>query len=451
MDIRRVPLELDWLRCVLLAPLLVAPACASLHGAPTHQQLAERIRARTGADARMAAGEPGLPPGVVLADGLAEQEAVAIALWNNPAFQAQLADLGLARADLVQAGMLRNPVLILLLPWGPKQFEATLKWPIEALWQRPRRVAAARAGLEAVAERLEAAGLDLVAEARLAFVDLTIALQRAEVAVENADLARRISDGVGARFQSGDISELEAGIAEVDADRAQQDALRAALNVELARDRLHQALGLGTLVAARELRPAEAPERPVTCPDLVTLEREAFAWRPDLRGAELAIEAAAARLGWERSRIASFVAILDANAKGTEGFELGPGIEAEIPLDRNKAGVARARADLDRATAGYRVIQQRILRDLRDAYAVLAQSQQALASWKERIRPRLARQLEQTQGAYEAGELPYLAVVEASRRLNEGYSRELDARADMRHALVRLEQTVGRSCSATAP
>ena len=73
-----------------------------------------------------------LPPNVNIADGLTQDEAVAIALWNNPDFQVQLANLGFARADLVEAGLLQNPVLSLLFPLGPKQLEATLRWPIEA-------------------------------------------------------------------------------------------------------------------------------------------------------------------------------------------------------------------------------------------------------------------------------------------------------------------------------
>jgi cobalt-zinc-cadmium efflux system outer membrane protein len=64
---------------------------------------------------------------VVVDDDLTQDEAVAVALWNNPDFQVQLANLGFARADLLEAGLLQNSVLSLLLPVGPKQLEATLK------------------------------------------------------------------------------------------------------------------------------------------------------------------------------------------------------------------------------------------------------------------------------------------------------------------------------------
>ena len=66
--------------------------------------------------------------------------------------------MGFARADLLEAGLLLNPVLSLLFPVGPKQLEATLKWPIDVLWQRPRRVASARFAADRVAAGLEQAG-----------------------------------------------------------------------------------------------------------------------------------------------------------------------------------------------------------------------------------------------------------------------------------------------------
>ena len=92
---------------------------------------------------------------------MSRDEAVAIALWNNAAFQVSVSQLGFARADLVDAGMIANPVLSLLFPVGPKQLEATLRWPVEVLWERPRRVAAAQLSLDAAAEGLVQSGLDL--------------------------------------------------------------------------------------------------------------------------------------------------------------------------------------------------------------------------------------------------------------------------------------------------
>ena len=135
---------------------------------------------------------------------------MAIALWNSPSFQATLADLGIARADLVEAGLLRNPVFSLLFPVGPKQLEWTLQFPFDVLWQRPRRVAAARLNAQAVAERLVWDALSLVAQTRTAHADALIADRRLQLTIENADSVQRLTGITEARYRSGDISELEA-------------------------------------------------------------------------------------------------------------------------------------------------------------------------------------------------------------------------------------------------
>src|SRR4029453_12840845 len=98
---------------------------------------------------------------VSLYDGLTENHPVAIALWNNPALQAEMTALGLARADLIEAGQLRNPSLTLIFPFSTRILESVANWPFEALWQRPRRVAAAKLEQERVGESLVPRPLDL--------------------------------------------------------------------------------------------------------------------------------------------------------------------------------------------------------------------------------------------------------------------------------------------------
>src|SRR6266850_2401538 len=101
--------------------------------------------------------EAGLvPPAVSFDDGLTEDEAVGIALWNHPGFHTDLASLGFSRADVVEAGLLRNPILSLLFPLGPKQLESTFSWPIEPIWQRPPRLAAGELDAARVGESLVA-------------------------------------------------------------------------------------------------------------------------------------------------------------------------------------------------------------------------------------------------------------------------------------------------------
>ena len=115
-------------RLLVLTLGVAAAACATTQ-APDRAKIATAITERSGVDAKgLPAPGPkwAPPPGTSLDDGLTIEEAVGIALWNNPDFQVALTSLGIARADLVEAGLLKNPVFSLLFPWGPKQLEFTL-------------------------------------------------------------------------------------------------------------------------------------------------------------------------------------------------------------------------------------------------------------------------------------------------------------------------------------
>lgn len=405
-----------------------------------------------------------LPPGVNLADGLSEDEAVAVALWNNAAFQADLTALGFARADLIEAGQLRNPVLSLLLPWGPKQLEFTASLPLEVFWQRPRRVAAANIDLERVAESLVQTGLNLVRDVRVAHADLALADDRARIASESLRQRNEIAQIVEARLRLGDISELETGAARLDARQAQELAARTHSEARTAKDRLRFLLGMtandtsfdlvaSSQIAITNLAPDQnvtASVRPlsmvqVTDPGLSDLLTQAFAARPDLRAAELAIEAAGKRAKWERSKIFAISAVLDANAKGTEGFEAGPGVQADLPiLNRNKGGISRAEAEIERASRQYVALRHQISLEVREAYRQIIQSRETLETVRKRILPQIRNDISISERAYAAGDVAYLFVLETSRRLQDAQFQEADALASLRRATSKLERAVGR-------
>jgi hypothetical protein len=109
-------------RAVLLScPVLACVSCATTGQAPDRSTVDAAIRARTATGIRVGAAP--LPPDASIEDGLTHQDAVSIALWNSPSFQATLTDVGIARADLVEAGLLRNSVLSL-----PRAVGVGIEW-----------------------------------------------------------------------------------------------------------------------------------------------------------------------------------------------------------------------------------------------------------------------------------------------------------------------------------
>jgi len=420
-------------------------SCATA-SAPPPADVAESIRTRTGANVRLGGAEsPAIPAGVQVDDGLSRDEAVAIALWNNAAFQVSASQLGFARADLADAGIISNPVLSLLFPWGPKQLEWTLRWPAEVLWERPKRVAAAKLSADASAQSLVQSGLDLVLAVRLAYADLALAIDRQRLAEEAATTLQRIDTLTQSRLAAGDIAELDARAARVDAVRSALDFERAVHDVTIARERLRLLLGLGA--DDRSLERLQASADPERCGEPPDLMKRALAARPDLRAAELTVEAAGARLGWERSRILTLTAVLDANGEGKEGFEMGPGIDVSIPLfNRNQGGRLRGEAELQRASAVYVSLQRQVGLDVREASTLFDQARGSRVAWGERIVTPLRTNLADAEKSYSAGESSYLFVLENSRRLIEARLRERELAADEQRAQARIERASGTAC-----
>jgi cobalt-zinc-cadmium efflux system outer membrane protein len=460
---------------VLVAVIALAAVgltgCAA-HVTTTPDDVASAVRGRTGAAPRVAGDEaeggagggasgsasdrpaPGairfeLPAKTSLDDGVTADEAVAIALWNNAAFQVSVSQLGFARADLQDAGMLTNPVFSLLFPVGPKQLEATLRWPVEVLWERPKRVAGARLAADAAGQRLVQTGLDLVVSVRTAHADLELARERVQLAGDAAQLLTRIDTLTQSRLNAGDIGTLDARAATVEAARARQDHERTGHDVTIAQARLANLLGLP--IDREPTLTVSSSSGPLASCDGASL-KDALAARPDIRAAELTVEAAAARLGWERARILTFSAVLDANGEGRDGFEMGPGIDVSLPIfNRNQGGRTRAQAELRRAAAAYVAIQQQVAQELREARAQFAQAKQSSEAWQTTILQPLQANVAGAEQAFKEGEVSYLFVLENTRRLIEARLRTRELAADERRAHARIERAIGRSCSAPLP
>jgi outer membrane protein, heavy metal efflux system len=397
------------------------------------------------------AREPGhtfIPESVNLADGLSETEAVQLALRNNAAFQELLTDLGLAHADVVQAGQLTNPELLYIFQTGMKPFKYLVDLPVEAIILRPIRERAAEAEWERTRERLTQAGLDLVRDTRLAHADWVLARERVRIAEENLRLRERITTLTEDRLKAGDATPLEVSTAKIDSLRAKQEATRANNDLPIFEERLRNFTGLG--VSRPDLTP-EALEQPAEInADIEVLVADAVAARPDVLAAEHAIAAAdervrLARLGWGR-----LLAIGDATS-GHKSHEFSPGFRVTIPIfNWNQGAIARAQADRDRFARQLETVRERAILDVRLAFAQYAQAAADYRDWTTEIRPTVVLAVRRAENTYKEGGASLLLVLETSRQLIDTRAREAQLRADLARARAELERSVGRSVSAAS-
>lgn len=436
---------MDMLRSVCSGILVFLMAGCAAQSPWDRSYVSEGVRERTNYELGPET-EPGcftIPDGVSLEDGLSLDEAVGLALWNNAQLQVDLAALGFARADLIEANMLANPVFSLLFPVGPKLLETRLTYPINILWERPRRIAAAKRDAEALAERLIEHGLGLIRDVEQAYVDLWLAQEQARLADEGVGLQAEQVQIEQRRLEAGDISELEASAAQADSLHAIENARKASQDVAIFCYRLHLLLG----------QPSEAPVVTIlssaigvqpAAPIDALLDR-AMAARPDLRAAELKIEAAGERLGWEQSKILNFILWLDGKDKGEKTLEIGPGFAVDVPIfSQNDGRVARAKAELETAARDYEAIRQRVVLQVQEAHAEYVLAREQCDFWRTDVVPVLERANQQAEKSYDAGEISYVGVLATKKKLVEAQLHQAELMAGLHRSVAQLNYCVGQ-------
>lgn len=382
----------------------------------------------------------GIAPLTLGAVALTEQQVTALTLCRNPALRAELTRIDAALATLDEARRPANPQISLMAPLGPITAVATLLAPLESLWQLPRRTETAAREADVAGEAVLMRALDLVRDARLLHVELGLAIDRAATRAELAQVASEVARLAAVRVKAGDISPLDERVLLADA-RISADALESAnTDTTMAQARL---VALLALEAPQSLTPIFSGDLASSfpLPALLTVARTA---RPDARAAALAIAAATARAGWERSRIFNLSAAIETQWNQPAGPALRLGARLDAPLfSQNQAGFGRADAELERAMAQHEVVARTVVLEVTLAHARLEQATRSRARFENEVMPSLDTALVQARRGFETGDQPSLVVLEVLRRVAEARLRRAELIAEQRRARCELERAIG--------
>jgi len=389
-----------------------------------------------------------LPPNANAADGITEEEAVSIALWNNAQLQADLAAISVSQADIIEAGIVSNPLLRYLAPGGGINVSGYINFAFDFLFQRPQRIAAAKTDALRVAETSVQRGYTLIRDVQIAYTDFLLSRERTLILAENAQLRKEMAQLANSRLRNGDISELEVSIFRADSATAQDDVIRANLDTVIKKNVLNVLMGFSpdTTILISPTAFYSDTQKIVE----QTYLQLAFDYQPELRAAQINMDAIGKRLGWERQRIFAFIGTLNfqhIEGKGGSKFlpnSFNPGIQVEIPvLNRNQGRIARARADMETAAYQYVAARQRIALDVSNAYNRYQQAWLSYQTWAGGTLPALEEAVRLSQSSYRNGDIAYLPVLEAQRQLLNAKLRRVEIQADIRRSVSGLNFSIG--------
>ena len=308
---------------ISLLAATVLTGCASVAIDENFAEVERFAREQTGSEVRWLRSDPereAMRTEVdrLLAQPLAIDDAVRIALGYSPAFQSLLAEAAVASADATGSARIGNPVFT---------FERLFRSGAE-----PARLEQAEFRQQQTRLQSSIALLSTVTEVRQAWVDAVAARQVAQYREEVATAAGTAAELARRMQATGNFSRLQRAREQALAAEETANLIRARQNATAAREALIQRLGL-TPSQAQALRlPDQLPALPEAPIDEATAGAALLDNRLDVRIARTDLERTAKSLGL--TQVTSVVNGL--HVAGVRNSETGEssqrGFEVELPL-----------------------------------------------------------------------------------------------------------------------
>ena len=375
---------------------------------------------------------------------LTADRAVQIALLNNRRLQAIYQELGIAQADLVQAGLLSNPVFRgeFLFPTrgGRADLELSATQSFLEIFYIPLRKRVAESQLTEAKLAVTGAVLDLAHETQIAFYHVQADAQHVEM-FEQVVFATDLSYDFAKRLHAaGNITELELHQQRDLFEHARLDLHRAEANLVSSRERLTQLMGLFGEQAEWRLagRLQEIPEEAV---ELDGLESRAIEQSVDLAVAAQRIQTAGRRLGFSETTALVPDLQIGAEAERDGHWAVGPTLRLPVPLfDQGRARIARDRAELRQQQEKYTALAVEIRSIARQVRDRLETSQDAARHYRQVVLPLRERITNETQLQYNAMQVGLFELLRARERQIGAGKAYIQALYDYWSARAAIEQ-----------
>lgn len=436
------------------AALLALAGCAHVDPARGHSDVAEQVEARTGIKTHWENGTPedeevARVVKALLEGGLTKQGAVEIALVNNRRLQVTYEELGVSQADMVQAGLLKNPTFAgsvgFPLTDSRLEHEFSLAMDFLDLFVLPLRKHVAAEQFAADVSRVTDEALQVAAETAQAFVEVQAADKRVELARLLRDGARAAAELSTRQREAGNITELEHASRRAEVSQAELEVFREQLAYAEARERLNKLLGLFGAQADWKLK-AELAALPEKEPELSQLESRAMTERLDVdaarRSAALMNEAVSIA---RTSRLTGFVEVGIHTHQDPDGPRLtGPTLSLELPIfDQRTALISRLEAQLRQSEKLLQAKAIDVRSDVRVAVARYRTARKVAESYRDTLLPLREKVLSESQLQYNAMQVGLYELIQAKREQTDAYRGYIDALRDYWSARAELERAIG--------
>ena len=424
---------------IAFASLLLLGACTTFSPDGGFESVQTAVRERVGTEARWMRNEKDAREvkdavNRLLAVPVTADAAVQIALINNRGLQATYSELGIAEADLVQAGRIRNPGFSYgrLTRGGEIEIERAFLFDVLGLLTIPIRTQIEQRRFDLTKTRVAAETTRVAADTRRAYYRALAAQegvkymeQVKEAAEASAELARRMA-------AAGNFSKLDQAREQLFYGQTTAQLARVRQAALSEREQLTRLMGLWGENTGYRL-PERLPELPKTARDLSEVEPVALKQRLDVQAAMQEAQSVASSLGLTRAT--GFVSVLELsylhNNESGQPRQTGYEIELRLPIfDWGGARVARAEYTYMQAVNRAADIAVRARSEVREAYGAYRTSFDVARHYRDELVPLHKRISEENVLRYSGMLISIFELLADARQQIAGVNAYIEAARD---------------------
>lgn len=386
-------------------------------------------------------------------EGVSRNQAIGIALMHNPQLQANFETLGIAKADLEQAGLYTNPDIHGFF-WPPLQnshmeLETGAFFTISDLWQVPLRKNIQKDVLERVTFKILESVLEIMKEARMAYDKVLIAQKQLEI---HEDIARQsidLRDNIYYRQGYGLSSDLDKYFADVMVSNARLDVIR--IQNELSQAYIYFKKTLGIAPTPEPIKLTERLDKQVESfnellPSLEKIQDIALTSRPEILNAHMKIKQFKDTIKLEKASVFRTVnagVSFQGDFDGSKG--LGPSLEFSLPVfDQNHAQIARAEFLLEQAKKELVAIQLEIQKEIQNHYLDFINFQKEIAVYNTDLLPASEKALAYVNQYETIMQVTMVTVLQTKTTLYQNKVKFVEVYFNALNAFSQLERAIGK-------
>ena len=292
----------------------------------------------------------------LLKNELTPEAAVQIALLNNPNLQATYEDLGVTQADVVEAGLLENPVIFGQARFPNRSEESTnyefgVTQNFLNILMQPARKKLSAIRFEQVKLHVADEVIRMVTDVRRTYYAALGARQLRDLRNEITSAARSSFELAQRLHTAGNISDLDLARENAHFEQSRLELANSETALLDAREQLTRLMGLWGSQTGWRL-PEQLPDIPTNEIPLERLESMAIENRLDLAAEKKAVEALAQALGitidWRW--IGQIEVGISRERETDRTWVTGPALAIELPIfNQRQADISRLEAQLRRS------------------------------------------------------------------------------------------------------